>query len=241
MVIRNVALFVFFSVFLVSGCTTKSFFGTPAETYSGNIYQLSEGSALQIAYGAIQSTLPNIPIMETTKDENKGFTIFQTVSPNHDARYDRFHEKDFIYTVYIYSAEGVDPNGATRTGYYFVANGQGNLPTGPDTLAKLQNTLLERFEKTGTVVTITDGKPGQHDPAPIYQPHKDTVQAPVTTPVQTSPTYSEQKPKPEPATVQPAPSKDTFEKLKSLKQLYDQGVIDEEEFEEKKEELLDRL
>ncbi len=230
---------------LFSGCSSKGFFHEeePHYSYEGNLYQVSEMDALQLAYSAMQTTLPDEKIMEITSKKRKGFLVIQEVDVTQDTRYSRFRALTYSYQVFVVPGQGVNAGGVQARGFYFETEGQGDNPDGKNILAQLEQNLRRNFDQTGTAVAVKSVQPGEYAPKTYqyqYQSSKKTGVEPVSVQPRTSATTAAPVTKPTPQP-QAQPPQDTFEKLRKLKMLYDQGVISEQEFIEKKKELLDRI
>ncbi len=200
---------------LFIGCAAQSQSARPADLSVRLIYQMSEKQALDLVHSAFEATLAGIKIYKT-KDPRRGFFAIEEIEQG-DVRYARFMAKTYVYMVHVLPAQGKNPTGAIVNGYYFNATGSGDLESGPARSDKLKAHLQELFEKTGSGVSVTDTARG-HLATQAEAPQKAVM-------IKNEKTTSD----------------DVFEQLKKLKELLDQEVITEEEFSNKKKELLDRI
>ena len=215
------------AVFAIAGCSGYIPKTAPLSESSGVIYQVNEQQALDLVHWAMRQALPDEKIYKLGQPR-VGLFVHEIVRPG-DLRWARFKETTYIYEVELRLSQGIGPNGDRVTGYTYALNGNGDLETGPDNLAAIERFLKQAFEQTGraaTVTAVSDLKPGP----PIITSPAAPVMAP--TPVPEKPAVGEPE---------PAPAGDVFEKLKKLKELNDQGIITDKEFEAKKKELLDRI
>jgi len=215
------------AVFAMAGCSGYIPKTDPLSESSGVIYQVSEQQALDLVHWAMRQALPDEKIYKLGQPR-VGLFVHEIVRPG-DLRWARFKETTYIYEVELRLSQGIGPNGDRVTGYTYALNGNGDLETGPDNLAAIERFLKQAFEQTGraaTVTAVSDLKPGP----PIITSPAAPVMAP--TPVPETPAVKGPE---------PVPSGDVFEKLKKLKELNDQGIITDKEFEAKKKELLDRI
>lgn len=229
------------AVFAMEGCSGYIPKTAPLNESSGVIYQVSEQQALDLVHWAMRQALPDEKIYKLGQPR-VGLFVHEIVRPG-DLRWARFKETTYIYEVELRLSQGIGPNGDRVTGYTYALNGNGDLETGPDNLAAIERFLKQAFEQTGraaTVTAVSDFKPGPPKisspapPASAAGPASQKPAAPVMAPA----------PVPEKPAVkgpEPVPSGDVFEKLKKLKELNDQGIITDKEFEAKKKELLDRI
>jgi len=200
---------------LILACASQSSPTRSEDPAIGRIYKISEHQALDLVRAAMQEALPDTKIYKT-KDPRHGFYAIEEIEQG-DKRFARFQAKTYIHFVHVRPAHGRDDKGAAVSGYYLRVSGSGDLESGPSRSARLKNRLEEVFEKTGRAVAVTEAAAGDfRDPAEQRQ---------------TDVRIEDEK----------APSDDVFEKLKKLKQLRDQEVVTEEEFQNKKRELLDRI
>ena len=228
---------------LTLGCAGQKATGAGGQLDSvGTLYEVSEQEALNLAQWAVEQTLPAQKV-NRLKKPRLGFLIHEIVEKG-IVKYARFKDATFIYEIDLFILEGSTAQGQKVVGYTYTVKGDGDLKTGPDTMVRLEQKLQEAFEQSGRAIAVTSSQP--HKPAPIV--------APAVVP-------SSEPPKPAPAAVekpaeieapaagvpmttvkeQPAKDDDVFTKLKKLKELRDQGIITEEEFQSKKKELLDRI
>ncbi len=236
---------------LLSGCSSKSFFQEPAKPYTGNIYQISEQAALQLAHSAMQTTFPDEKVMEITSKNRKGFLVIQEVDVTQDTRYARFRAETYSYRVLVLPGIGMNSQGSQVSGFYFETDAQGDdyvagtkVHGGEKPYEQLKKNLYHNFDQTGTAVAVTSIQAGQYAPAsdPYQAPQQTAVTpAPAQQPVATTPAATQKHHAPPVSKPTAVPTQDTFEKLKKLKTLHDQGVITDQEFLEKKKELLDRI
>jgi hypothetical protein len=103
------------------------------------------------------------------------------------------------------------------SGYYVEVSGSGVLPSGRQHNDQLKVQLHKAFEQTGQAVKVSQVESATYT-NPGWEPKESA-----------------------PSEAGKAPGQDIFEQLKKLKELRDQNVITEEEFQEKKKSLLDRI
>lgn len=222
------------------------------------LYEVSEQEALILAKWSVNQALPDQNVMRLEKPR-LGFWVHETVQKGY-AKYARFRDAVFIYEIDLLRMAGGTSQGQNIVGYTFSVKGDGDLKTGPETLARLEHQLQEAFEQTGRAVAVSSARPqkqASQTPALISPESTAVSEAPAppkpepSTVDKTSGGIPSEKPtvKEAPATVvpmatvkeQPAKDDDVFLKLKKLKELRDQKIITEEEFQSKKKELLDRI
>lgn len=200
---------------LILACASQSLPARPGDLTISRIYRISPKQALDLVHAAMQEALPDARINKA-EAPRRGFFAIEEVEQG-DVRFARFQAKTYLHTVYVLPAQGKDEKGAAVSGCIFHVSGSGDLESGSAHSALLKNYLEEVFENTGRAVAVTNAVTGDFRTAP-GQPQKDVQMA-------------DEK----------APSDDVFEKLKKLKDLLDQKVITDEEFQNKKRELLDRI
>ncbi len=245
--------------FLSTGCAGQK--ATPAGKHQRPVemlYEVSDQEALNLAQWAINQALPDQNVMRLEKPR-LGFLVHETVQKGY-GKYARFRDAVFIYEIDLLRMAGSTSQGQNIVGYTFSVNGDGDLKTGPETLARLEHQLQETFEQTGRAVAVSSSrlqKQAPQTPALISPGSTAVSETPVppksepSTVDKTSGEIPSGKPavKEAPAAVvpmatvkeQPAKDEDLFMKLKKLKELRDQKIITEEEFQSKKKELLDRI
>jgi hypothetical protein len=246
------ALMIVVAGFILMGCAGQTGASKVASAKPVvKLYAVSEQEALDLAKWAVERALPNQKVLPLKKPRI-GLLVHETV-PKGIVKYARFNEAVFIYEIDLYRMLGSTSQGQRIVGYTYAVKGDGDLKTGPENLVRIGQQLQEAFEQTGRAVAVSSSRP-------------HTICAPV--PQVTSPS---QAPKPQPSTIDqttkgmpgekpaatqspavvpvapvpdkepPAKAGDVFTKLKKLKKLRDQGIITEEEFRNKKKELLDRI
>jgi hypothetical protein len=246
-------------LFLV-GCVSQGA-TTRAEVTKGAVemvYQVTEQEALDLAQWAVEQVLPEQKVFRLKKPR-LGFWVHESKQKGYE-KYARFRESIFIYEIDLLRMEGSTPQGRSVVGYSYTVKGGGDLKSGVDKLDRLEQRMKEAFEQTGRAAAVSSSRPQmQPPPAP-----------PVISPSVTALPETRVPPNPEPSTVdkasggipsekpavkeapdtvvpmatiteQPAKDEDVFMKLKKLKELRDQKIITEEEFQSKKKELLDRI
>lgn len=219
--------------FALMGCSGYVPKTVPSGQTSGVIYQVNEQQALDLVHWSMRQALPEQKIYKLAQPR-VGLFVHETVRPG-DLRWARFKESTYIYEVDLRQSQGIGPQGDRVTGYTFGLKGSGDLVTGPENLAAIERLLKQAFDQSGRPVSVTsasDFKPGP----PMFPPEPSEVSAPgAATPDTAAPEG--------PVVEKPVPqiTDDVFDKLKKLKELLDQGIITREEFETKKQELLDRI
>jgi hypothetical protein len=200
---------------LVVGCSSHYPAARPVDVPGGVIYRISEPEALNLARTTLAAMLPEVKIYPT-QGARRGF--YATEEKVHgQPNYSRFLVETYTHHVFVMPAQGLDPAGRKVTGYYVEVSGSGVLASGPPHNDQLKAGLRQAFEKTGQGVAVSAVE---------------------------SASYANVAPEPQasvPPDVPTAPGQDVFEQLKKLKELRDQDVITEEEFQEKKKLLLDRI
>lgn len=223
-------LFILFTIclggFWLGGCTTVGSAQSGMGRQSVNrIYQVSTQEAISLSSEVLADVLPDSRVLRLNKPRF-GLMVHQTHQSG-DAKYARFREKDYIYELDLMAMEGHTSKGERVAGFIFSIQGRGNLEAGPGNVDKIGQRLSAIFEASGRPVAIVAAR--EADPA-SQRPTIDQQVPPQVVPRATDPAFE---------TV-PADN-DTFTKLKKLKELLDEGVITEEEFQLKKKELLERI
>ncbi len=250
------ALFLCF-VFLLAGCSFKdsmkdTYGPTTHQPYQGELFQIAELAAMKIAYSAIYQALPKESIMEIDDKNKKGFLVIQEVATTQDTRYAIYQEQIYSYAVIVIPKQGMTANGQLVTGYTFETKGEGDYPEGNSILRQIEQNLDLTLKQNASSVAVVNMQPDQHaaqpqgtwQPKGTYQPKTSKYQEPLepsvasgSAPVPATQTAPSSSP-PQPST---APSQNSFDKLRMLKELHEEGVITDEDFERKKKELLDRI
>lgn len=206
------------------------------------IYQVTEQEALELAQWALEQTFAD-QLIRRLKKPRVGLFVHENEQKGH-YKYARFRDATFIYEVDLLRVSGSTTQGQSVVGYTYALKGDGDLKTGPEKLTLLGQQLKKGFEKTGRAVTVSSTRPAKPLP-PVFSPEAP----PADDTISTDGTIETPVVKEAPATVvpmaiakdKPADEEDVFVKLKKLKELLDQGIITEEEFQLKKKELLDRI
>lgn len=259
-----IAMLLWVAIFFFLGCAGPT--GTVIKTTDDadeTIYQVTQPSALELARWALAQTLPNQKIHRLI-NPRVGFFVHEHEQKGH-YKVARFRDATFIYEVDLLRMRGLTNQGQSVVGYTYAIKGVGDLKSGPDKLARLAQQLKDGFEKTGKAVTVSSLQPEKPAPpalSPVTSPAPDAVSTGAAdekpsvkeTPAAVVPgTMVKEQPlvEQEGAAIAPMPTTqkrsnieeddDVFVMLKKLKELLDQGIITEEEFQAKKKELLDRI
>jgi hypothetical protein len=176
---------------------------------------MAEAEALSLAQATLAEMLPDAKIYPT-QGSRRGF--YATEEKAHgQPSYARFLVETYTHRVYVLPAQGLNPAGERVSGYYVEVSGSGVLPSGRQHNDRLKAQLHIAFEQTGQAVKVSQVESAAYT-NPGWEPKESA-----------------------PPEAGEAPGPDIFEQLKKLKELRDQDVITEEEFQEKKKSLLDRI
>ncbi len=250
------ALFLCF-VFLIAGCSFKdsmkeTYGPTAHQPYQGELFQIAELAAMKIAYSSIYQALPKESIMEIDDNNKKGFLVIQEVATTQDSRYAIYQEQIYSYAVIVVPKQGMTADGQLVTGYTFETKGEGDYSEGDSILRQIEQNLDVILKQNASSVAVGNMQPGQHappsqgewQPKSTYQSKTPEYTKPLTpsetagsTPVPTTQAAPSSSP-PQPGN---APPQNSFDKLRMLKELHEEGVITDEDFESKKKDLLDRI
>ncbi|KJS28962.1 MAG: hypothetical protein VR64_22170 [Desulfatitalea sp. BRH_c12] len=213
------------ALFAAMGCSQRMSKSDLRNEVSGTIYQVSEKEALDLLHWAMQEMFPEETIYRLRKPRI-GFFVHQKSKPGGDARYAKYKEKTYIYEAGLLPVQGTGPDGHPVSGFTYAVRGQGDLKGGPENVIETEKRIEAAFEQSGRAVMATamTERPMMAMPPPVSA---------VETPDAGTPDASGDDPTPA--------GDDVFQKLERLKELHDKGVIDKEEFESKKKELLDRI
>jgi|GEM_PF-2015079 len=213
------------------------------------IYQVTEQEALDLAQWAMSRELPGQKI-HRLKMPRLGLFVHEVEQPG-NYKYARFRETTFIYELDLIHVRGSLDQGGDVSGYTYALKGNGDLKRGPDQMARLEKRLKEAFDQSGRAVAVNAVQPEKQGPPRISSNKPPVMAAPVPTPsmappaAETAPAQPRMQDMPAaaetPSPAQEQPAEDVFVKLKKIKELRDQGIITEEEFQAKKKELLDRI
>jgi len=91
---------------LIFGCASQLPSTRPGDLSVEVIYRISEQDALDLAYSAIDATLPGTKIYKT-KAPRRGYYTLEEVEEG-DVRYARFKAKTYIHMVHVLPAQGKD-------------------------------------------------------------------------------------------------------------------------------------
>lgn len=129
----------------------------------------------------------------------------------------RFVLDTYSQQILVFRASGNDPKGNKVFGYYYEVSGSGSsFVQGRSKNVKLYDTLTDNLKSTNSAVSVSNVK------------NETYITASRNKASQTSKTAQ-------------SPKDEIFLNLERLKDLYDKGILTEEEYKKEKEELLDKL
>jgi hypothetical protein len=200
---------------ILGGCSPRYPAARPVEAPDGVIYRIAETQALNLAKTALAETLPEVKIYPL-KGAQRGFHATEEKTHG-QPNYARFLVETYTHYVYVLPAEGIDSTGEKVSGVFVKVSGSGVLASGRPHNEQLKARLSRELDGTGTGVKVSRLESVDHAaPAPEAQEGPKEAQ-------------------------QGATGQDVFDQLRKLKELRDEGVITEEEYQEKKRALLDRI
>ncbi|MEJ2156989.1 MAG: SHOCT domain-containing protein [Desulfobacteraceae bacterium] len=250
-----IAMLLIASGLVFSGCTGASLNKKAAGKGADDvIYQVTEKEALDLSGWAVNQVFPEMKVFRLKKPR-VGYFIHEVNKPGH-YRIARFKETSYFYELDMVKVQGSSERGDNVVGYTYAVKGDGDLKHGPEKLALLEKKMFEAFDQSGRAISVAAVKPIKRTGPPKLSKEKPSgtpsavPSAGASKPPALPPVAA---PAPEPPMVKEAPSSSgsaeklpesdeaVFIKLKKLKELRDQGIITEEEFQTKKKELLDRI
>ncbi len=168
-----------------------------------------------------------------------------------DTRYAIYQEQTYSYAVIVVPKQGMTADGQLVTGYTFETKGEGDYPQGESILRQIEQNLDVTLKQNASSVVVGNMQPSQQAPSQGEWQPKGTYQSKTpeytkplapsgtagSTPVPTTQAAPSSSP-PQPGN---APPQNSFDKLRMLKELHEEGVITDEDFESKKKDLLDRI
>ena len=240
----------------LAGCAGQDVTWSTVQSKSPErVYQVTEQDALELAQWAMAQVLPDQE-MHRLKKPRLGLFVHEMEQTGH-YKYARFRDATFTYTVDLIRLQGSLPQGGGAIGYSYAISGSGNLKAGPEKLAQLEKRLAEAFEQSGRGMAVSSDQPSGQSPPTIssQEAPASSSNAPALVAPSAPKSSSTGRPEKQPAiktappaetpmaTVQEQPAEEgnVFDKLKKLKELLDQGIITQDEFQTKKKELLDRI
>ena len=237
------------------GCSGHSLNKKAAgKSTDGVIYQVTEEEGLELAHWAVNQVLPGEKVYRLKKPR-VGYFVHE-VKRTGDSKYSRFLETDYFYELDLIKVEGSSEQGDVVTGYIYAIKGNGDLKRGPEKLSLIEKKMFEAFDQSGRDIAVASTKPPKSSgpprlskekppatpsAAPAADTSKPPVLVPAVVPAPEPPPEKETLTSPDAAETLPEVDETVFIKLKKLKELRDQGIITEEDFEAKKKELLDRI
>lgn len=231
------AITLFVSLLIGSGCAGPGMTKPTIKARGDNIvYEVTAQEALDLAHWAVAQVLSEQKILRLEKPR-LGLLVHEVNQPGH-YKYARFRETSYTYELDLIPSMGRTAQNVSVTGFTYTIKGNGDLKSGPQKVAQLEQHLKNAFGQSGRATAVTFVKAIPPGP-PRISATKPVVSVPLANPpAGVSPSVAVPK---TPAVKEAPTDEDAFIKLKKLKALLDQGIITEEEFQIKKKELLDRI
>ena len=205
-------LFLVLALAIPLGACSTHFDTSKQEGVEGRtIYRLTQNQAFAIAYNSIVAVLPGRKITEI----NGPVRGYQT--------YLRFVLDTYTQVVMVIPAKGTTSSGEVIDGFYFEISGRGSLfIQGKIKNTELRDTIQAELDELNVAVVVArvEGRP--YETEEKIKPAEPTGQA-------------------APASPTPPGEKTAEERLKKLKELYDQGVITEDEYNSQRAKIIESL
>jgi hypothetical protein len=212
----------------------------------GMLYQVTAQEALDLAQWAVAQVLPDQTMMRLKKPR-LGLLVHEAYQPGH-YKYARFRESDYIYEIDLIRSEGHTPQGDRLTGYTYTIKGSGDLKGGSEKVVQIDQHLAQAFGQTGRAAAVSSLQPAVPGPPSVLADKppvsKERSPTPPASPLSNAPPEKpmvKEAPVPMDRATAPSVNEDIFVKLKKLKELRDQEIITEKEFQETKKALLERI
>jgi hypothetical protein len=210
--IRNaVIISILFAIFLFMGGCSTHISALQAAPNEQILYKLDEKKAFELAHEAFTEAAPSYPI-EDLNGPVRGFVVYRRFSIDH-----------YTTMARIFRGKGEDSRGISHFGYYLEVSGNGTYLDGPSFDQDVYDGIISKWKGSGEEVKVRQIARAEY----IYDRDRWRL----------SDRPSEREPAGK-AVIGQSQENSIRNKLRTLKKLRDEGLINNEEYNIKRAEIL---